>query len=235
MISDTSYSCREEEIVRIVDKPHINFPLWTVGSDERERLNNIKEELEAKLNTLSRLQIKPPESTKKDTAFPGFADFDFILELKPSAPKTKLKTLRDRIKAKLKDCTFLCAEDAILTFFYKDVTFDIFICMPYDRRMERVADDLRHYLGELFGSIYYPDIRAFKYFCKHLNLPIKLFAVECIVLHFIRRKFLNFGLREFLRFLQKGDWSDLPHCAPEELTRRKLQTVATKCLSYLSR
>eukprot|EP01039_Chlorochromonas_danica_P003046 gene3046-3325_t len=236
MTSITSYGSPEEGIVLIVQERcrEVHCPIWTLGSEERERLNKIKGELIDKLNKLPKLQIKLQGSIVKNTAIPGFADFDFILELKRSVPRPKLRTLRNEIKASLEDSVLLYGEGAILTFFYKDVTFDVMISWPEDRLIQQVESNLND-IVTLPGNQrnkYHAYMRALKYFCKRSGFPIKSFAVEYAALYLLRRN-PNTKLREFLEFLQRGDWSDLSHCVPEGPKRRELQTLATQYLRYL--
>eukprot|EP01039_Chlorochromonas_danica_P003045 gene3045-3324_t len=235
----STYGSPEEGLVqRLQDHcREVHCPFWTLTTDERKTMKELKGHLMNKLNMLERLQVKSQGSMEKNTAIPGLADFDFILELKEtSRDGLTLKELRNEVKVILGDqARFLYGEGKVLTFYCEDITFDVIISWSNEQLIQQAVDNLNDVVAKPGDQRdnYRAYMRALKYFCKRLDFPIKSFAVEYVALHLLHDN-PNARLREFLQFLERGDWSVLLHCAPEiEDHMKDLKILATNHLRYL--
>jgi hypothetical protein len=120
-----------------------DYGMWTLTPKERKVFDEAGEKIKKVLGSAKTFEIREQGSLVKNTAIPGYADFDFILEVRGSFTMAKVVEEIDQKLESLEECHFLYGEEKIQTWMFDDISFDIVIAFPSDLKFKNWEENLK--------------------------------------------------------------------------------------------
>jgi hypothetical protein len=207
-----------------------DYGMWTVTPKERETFDLAGNQIKAVLAAAKTFQIREQGSLVKNTAIPGYADFDFILEVRGSFTLANVEKEIDERLESLEECHFLYGEENIQTWMFDEISFDIVLAFPGDVKFKNWEENLKKIRGP--HTKMHSFIRALKYWCRRSKAPIKSYVIELVGKYLFDT---NDGCSfiEFLAFLIRSNWTLIPGIDEIPEDAAALTALATPVFSFL--